>query len=177
MTRDEDAEMKCAVKDCTNHSHQGKFVGLLCSPCHAFIAGDRGGEYSQAYRNARHGIDEAVKAENEALRRDAERYRWLRKESGKNPDFYSGETRWMVSRAQGGRGQNLFGDKIDFAIDTEMQRAEADRLRAEADRLREVITKLVGAIDMIREALNGSNVEDLLVIVNSALSAALEVKT
>ena len=70
----------------------------------------------------------------------------------------------------------MFGDKIDFAIDTEMQRAEADRLRAEADRLREVITKLVGAIDMIREALNGSNVEDLLVIVNSALSAALEVK-
>ena len=101
------------------------------------------------------------------LRADAERYRWLRKESGKNPDFYSGDVRWMVSRAQGGMGQNFFGDKIDFAIDTEMQRAEADRLR-------DVITKLVGAIDMIREALNGSNVEDLLVIVNSALSAALE---
>jgi hypothetical protein len=58
--------MKCVVKDCTNHTHEGKFVELLCSPCYAFIAGDRGGNWSQAYRNARHEIDEAVKAEREA---------------------------------------------------------------------------------------------------------------
>ena len=58
--------MKCAVKDCTNHAHQGKFIGLLCAPCHAFIAGERSGGWSQAYRNARHEIDEAVKAERGA---------------------------------------------------------------------------------------------------------------
>ena len=42
---------KCAVKDCSNHQNQGLFIGLLCSPCHAFISGV-GGVYSQAYRNA-----------------------------------------------------------------------------------------------------------------------------
>jgi len=57
---------KCAVKDCENHSHQGKFVGLLCSPCHAFVAGD-GGLYSQAYRNSRSMIDLAVAMEREAI--------------------------------------------------------------------------------------------------------------
>ena len=56
-------------------------------------------------------------AEVEALRADAERYRWLREESGKRPDFYSGEANWMVSRSQGGMGQNFFGEKIDAAID------------------------------------------------------------
>jgi hypothetical protein len=57
---------KCAVKDCENHSHQGKFVGLLCSPCHNFIAGD-GGLYSQAYRNSRSMIDAAIVAERMAV--------------------------------------------------------------------------------------------------------------
>ena len=36
--------------------------------------------------------------------------------------------------------------------------------------LREANTKLVGALDMVREALHGGEVEDLLLIVNSALS-------
>ena len=53
----------------------------------------------------------------QALRADAERYQWLREESGKRPDFYSGEASWMVSRSQGGMGQNFFGEKIDAAID------------------------------------------------------------
>ena len=57
--------MKCAVKNCTNYSHQGKFIGLLCSPCHTFIAGD-GGLYSQAYRNSRSMIDVAIAMEREA---------------------------------------------------------------------------------------------------------------
>jgi len=43
--------MKCIVKDCENHTHEGKFVGDLCSPCHAFITTGEGGQ-SQAYRNA-----------------------------------------------------------------------------------------------------------------------------
>ena len=57
--------MKCAVKDCENHAHQGHFVGLLCLPCHTFIAGD-GGSYSQAYRNSRNMIDTAIAMEREA---------------------------------------------------------------------------------------------------------------
>jgi hypothetical protein len=32
--------------------------------------------------------------------------------------------------------------------------------------------KLIGALDMIREALNGGNVEDLLLTINDALRAA-----
>jgi hypothetical protein len=42
---------KCIVRDCENHKHQGRFVGDLCSPCHAFITRNEG-KYSQAYRNA-----------------------------------------------------------------------------------------------------------------------------
>ena len=42
--------MKCIVKDCTNHRHEGKFVGNLCSPCFTFlITGE--GTYSQAYKS------------------------------------------------------------------------------------------------------------------------------
>lgn len=67
---------------------------------------------------------ERLKAENEALRRDAERYRWLRGETRKNPDFYSGETRWMVSCAQNGTARNLFGDRIDDAIDAELEKTK-----------------------------------------------------
>lgn len=42
---------KCIVKDCENHKHQGRFVGDLCSPCHAFITRNEG-KHSQAYRNS-----------------------------------------------------------------------------------------------------------------------------
>lgn len=58
--------------------------------------------------------------ETAALRADAERYRWLREKSKHRPDFYSYEEEWMVSRQQGGMGENFFGDKIDTAIDTAM---------------------------------------------------------
>jgi hypothetical protein len=57
--------IKCAVKDCENHSNEGQFVGLLCLPCHRFIAGD-GGLYSQAFRNSSDMIKQAVEAEREA---------------------------------------------------------------------------------------------------------------
>jgi len=57
--------MKCAVKHCRNHSHEGLFRGLLCSPCHAFISGDDSQECSQAFRNTRFLIDEAVAIECE----------------------------------------------------------------------------------------------------------------
>jgi len=52
---------------------------------------------------------------------DAARYRWLREKSAKYPEFYSGEPAWMVSREQGGMGQNFFGAKIDAAIDAAMK--------------------------------------------------------
>lgn len=29
--------MKCAVKNCSNHLHQGSFTGKFCSPCYSFI--------------------------------------------------------------------------------------------------------------------------------------------
>jgi hypothetical protein len=44
-------ELKCVVKDCANHTHQGRFVGLLCAPCHSFVSGGDGGGYSQVARN------------------------------------------------------------------------------------------------------------------------------
>lgn len=37
------------------------------------------------------------------------------------------------------------------------------------ERLRAANTKLVGALDMIRETLSGGNVDDLLYIINTAL--------
>ena len=46
-------------------------------------------------------------------------------------------------------------------------------LRAEKTEAANV--KLVGAIDMIRETLNGSNVQDLLLIINGALDEARNV--
>jgi hypothetical protein len=63
MTRD--YSIKCAVKDCENYSNEGQFAGLLCLPCHRFIAGD-GGLYSQAFRNSSDMIKQAVEAEREA---------------------------------------------------------------------------------------------------------------
>jgi hypothetical protein len=60
--------MKCSVKDCKNQSHQGDFVGLLCGPCHDFIAGGDS-IYSQAYRNMRSMIDAAVSKESGARMR------------------------------------------------------------------------------------------------------------
>ena len=44
---------KCVVKDCTNHTHQGSFVGLLCAPCHSAVSGGDGGGYSQVARNTK----------------------------------------------------------------------------------------------------------------------------
>lgn len=56
---------------------------------------------------------------------DAKRYRWLREKSAKQPEFYSGDEAWRVSRAQGGMGQNFFGEKIDEAIDAAMQQGQS----------------------------------------------------
>ena len=29
--------MKCIVRGCVNHQHQGRFVGELCGPCHNML--------------------------------------------------------------------------------------------------------------------------------------------
>jgi hypothetical protein len=50
LAQPEPEPVACIVKDCENHKHQGRFVGDLCSPCHAFITRNEG-KYSQAYRN------------------------------------------------------------------------------------------------------------------------------
>ena len=42
--------LKCIVKDCENHRHEGGFTGDLCNPCYEFITTGKG-IYSQAYRN------------------------------------------------------------------------------------------------------------------------------
>ena len=55
-------------------------------------------------------------------------------------------------------------------IDMLKQRVQVSDLRASL--LEQVNIKLVGAIDMIRESLNGGNVQDLLFIINSTLSQA-----
>ena len=52
--------MKCAVVGCNNHDHEGKFVGLLCNPCHSFISGSPLGRNSQAYRNTQTLVEDAV---------------------------------------------------------------------------------------------------------------------
>lgn len=56
--------MKCIVKDCENHVHQGKFVGAICAPCNQFLTTGEG-KYSQLYRNT-------VIAEREACAAKAE---------------------------------------------------------------------------------------------------------
>lgn len=41
----------CKIKDCTNTSEQGEFVGKMCRPC--YLHEKFGvGRHSQAYRNA-----------------------------------------------------------------------------------------------------------------------------
>ena len=42
--------IKCIVKDCENHKHEGGSAGDVCMPCYEFITTGKG-IYSQAYRN------------------------------------------------------------------------------------------------------------------------------
>jgi hypothetical protein len=49
--------MKCIVKDCPNHEHEGRFSAELCFPCFRFIATGEG-VHSQAYRNVQKAVEE-----------------------------------------------------------------------------------------------------------------------
>ena len=83
----------------------------------ASVQSDQRGAIDQARELLR-----IVTVERDALRADAERYRWLRDRSAANPrDFYSSESCWYVSRTFGdGYGENYTGNRIDAAIDAAM---------------------------------------------------------
>lgn len=57
--------IRCRVRDCANHSDQGQFVGLLCSPCNSYLSEEAGGRFSQLARNTQDQIDRAVARERE----------------------------------------------------------------------------------------------------------------
>ena len=49
--------MRCIVKDCINHEHEGRFIGQLCSPCFEYLSTEEG-VYSQAYRNVQKLVEQ-----------------------------------------------------------------------------------------------------------------------
>lgn len=62
--------MKCIVKNCENHSHQGDFVGELCSPCYEWLA-ERNlskKQNSQAWRNELHDPKPESKLQDKILK-------------------------------------------------------------------------------------------------------------
>jgi len=67
--------MKCIVKDCINQTHEGKFIGELCMPCHEFVTTENG-VYSQAYRNTRRPWAGLTDEEIEILSYKAESNTW-----------------------------------------------------------------------------------------------------
>lgn len=57
----------------------------------------------------------------------------------------------------------------DYKENSALFLRQRDEARTELAAALEINIKLVGAIDMIRETLNGGNVQDLLFIINNAL--------
>jgi hypothetical protein len=49
--------MKCIVKNCQNHEHEGRFIGQLCSPCFGYLSTEEG-VHSQAYRNVQKLVEQ-----------------------------------------------------------------------------------------------------------------------
>ena len=56
----------CIVKNCTNRSNEGLFLGDLCAPCYEFITQGIG-KHSQAYRNCLYLLEERIKIFNQKL--------------------------------------------------------------------------------------------------------------
>jgi len=50
----------CIVKNCTNKSNEGLFLGDLCAPCYEFITQGIS-KHSQAYRNCLYLLEERIK--------------------------------------------------------------------------------------------------------------------
>jgi len=69
---------------------------------------------------------------------------------------------------------NEWTEKTQWVQETKQTRElgmhRADVLKQRIERLYAANLKLAGAIDMIRETLNGGNVDDLLYIINTALA-------
>ena len=87
--------MKCHVKNCENHKHEGLFIGFLCSPCYTFLTTGEG-IYSQLYRNT-------VGAEREACAKEAEN-RWLNKANCSAEEMYELQKK-VIAEAIRARGQ------------------------------------------------------------------------
>ena len=81
--------MKCHVKYCENHDHQGLFIGIVCSPCYEFLSIGRG-KHSQLYRNT-------VAAEREACAKLCDDL---------DDDFPDGFAGWQHAEAIRARGQH-----------------------------------------------------------------------
>ena len=83
------------------------------------------GPYTPVYL-AEHELGR-LRAEVSELRKDAERYRWLRVKSlerdGPGEDFYTKKQRWSVSWEMGGTGysfrEKVLDEEIDSAIASE----------------------------------------------------------
>jgi hypothetical protein len=75
------------------------------------------------------------------------------------------------------RGDDEFLNKAEAELGR-LQQSEREGWRYAAEleqqrkRLSEVNIKLLGALDMIRETLNGGEVDDLLYIINTAIAKA-----
>ena len=71
--------MKCAVKDCYNHTQDGGFVDSLCVPCYNFAIGE-GDTHSQAYRNSKKTFTELLVREQLGI--------WERMDNGNKVEGY-----------------------------------------------------------------------------------------
>jgi hypothetical protein len=89
MNYSNEVKIKCIVKDCENHTHEGGFEGTLCLPCHEFITTGNG-VYSQVYRNT-------IKAEREACLKLFESYETF----GEDYDSYYADKYAEMIRARG----------------------------------------------------------------------------
>lgn len=52
--------MKCIVKGCTNYTHEGRFVGDLCAPCHTMLVTGKDGPSNAWFVKAIEGAKKAV---------------------------------------------------------------------------------------------------------------------
>lgn len=89
-----------SVKTCKQHANEPIFIYAQCAACEI-----------QRYRNR---VDE-LKAENESLRKDAQRYRWLRANN-----YYAHVQVMEVD----GSMPYLYAEELDFGLDTAMGQGE-----------------------------------------------------
>lgn len=97
--------MKCIVRGCENHTHQGAFVGVLCAPCHEMLTtGKPGFGKTFVHRLAQRLEAEVKEARNEAavVRRAYMHERSRAEKAGAPPEHaYSGAAdRYVAGRTE-----------------------------------------------------------------------------